>query len=62
MLDLELDLVERAGDVAELAGLRAGDAIHLATALRLDEPDLLFASWDGDLRRAAGELGLAVAP
>lgn len=61
-LDLDLDLVQRAGEVAELAGLRAGDAIHLTTALSLEDPSLLFATWDGDLRRAAGELGLAVAP
>jgi hypothetical protein len=61
-LELDLDLVRQAGDVAERSGLRAGDAIHLATALRLDEPDLLIATWDGELRRAALESGIAVAP
>ena len=62
VVDLELVLVARSGDVAEQARLRAGDAIHLATALSLDEPDLLFATWDDELQRAALESGLPVAP
>lgn len=45
-----------------IVGLRARDTIHLATALSLEEPDLVFAPWDGDLRWAAGELGLPIAP
>jgi len=55
-------LVERAGDVAESHRLAAGDAIHLASALTLGEPELVFAVWDKELARAARESGLAVAP
>ena len=51
-----------AGDVAETLGLRAHDAIHLASALAVGDPELVFASWDGELRRAAARTGLAVAP
>lgn len=61
-IDLGLELIRRSGEAAELAGLRAGDAIHLATALSLDEPELLLATWDQDLARAAREAGLVVAP
>jgi hypothetical protein len=59
---LDSDLIRHAGNVAEHARLRAGDAIHLASAMLLDEPDLVFATWDAELHRAAREAGLAVAP
>jgi uncharacterized protein len=42
--------------------LRANDAIHLASAVALRNPRLIVVSWDADLRRAALEAGLAVAP
>jgi predicted nucleic acid-binding protein len=41
--------------------LRALDAIHLASASALGE-DVVVATWDDELRRAAAEAGLAVAP
>jgi uncharacterized protein len=62
VLDLGIDLAAFAGEVAARWRLRAGDAIHLASALSLDEPDLLFATWDAELRRAVLEAGVAVAP
>lgn len=62
IVELSLDLVARAGALAEQRRLRAGDAIHLASALMFDEPDLVLASWDTELRAAAAESGLAVAP
>ena len=62
IIDLDDELVTAAGDVAETCRLGAGDAIHLAVALELDEPELLFATWDRDLAEAAREAGLAVAP
>ena len=50
------------GDTAVLSRLRAGDAIHLASALVLGDPDLVMATWDQGLGRAAREVGLAIAP
>lgn len=61
-IDLGLELIRRSGEAAELAGLRAGDAIHLAAALSLEEPELLLATWDQNLARAARESGFVVAP
>ena len=65
----EVDFVELrpavaalAGDLAERSRLRAGDAVHLASAVSLGDGELVVASWDADLRRAAGEVGFAVAP
>ena len=62
VVDLDDELVTTAGDVAETHGLGAGDAIHLAVAVALDAPLLVFASWDEALRSAAREVALAVAP
>jgi predicted nucleic acid-binding protein len=59
---LDDDLLRMAGDVANEAGLRALDAIHLATALYLGLPTVLFVTWDGRLAASAARLGLAVAP
>lgn len=62
VIRLDDHLVSRAGDVAELLRLRAGDAIHLTSALALGDPELVLATWDRELTRAAHEVGLAVAP
>lgn len=51
-----------AGEVAERHRLRANDAIHLASALELADAELVLAAWDVDLRRAAREAGLRLAP
>ncbi len=62
MIELDDTLIRAAADAAEVLQLTAGDAIHLASALTLDEPELVFATWDAELRRAALDAGLAVAP
>jgi len=62
VIDLGEDLAYEAGDAAELHGLTAGDAIHLAVASGLGDPELVLATWDQRLHRAAVEAGLAVAP
>lgn len=62
VVQLDDRLVQSAGDVSEDRRLRAGDAIHLASALVVDEPELVFVTWDHELARAAREVGLAVAP
>lgn len=54
-------LVRVAGDHAADLGLRGYDAVHLATALSLSEEEVAVVTWDEDLGRAAGSVGLAVA-
>lgn len=51
-----------AGAVAGRHGLRALDAVHLATALSVARADPVVVSWDRELRRAAEAEGLAVSP
>jgi predicted nucleic acid-binding protein len=49
---------------AELAGrcaLRGYDALHCASAERIDAPDLVVASGDNDVLAACAELALATA-
>ena len=62
-----LDLVEvstavvwRAGELAERLALRGYDAVHLSSAEALADPDLVLASGDRALLRAAGERGLSL--
>jgi uncharacterized protein len=62
IVNLDEELVTAAGNVTETRRLGAGDAIHLTAALVVDEPLLVFATWDEALRSAAREVGLAVAP
>ena len=61
-VELTAAVEERAGDLARLHGLRGADAVHLASALALDLPDLVVAAWDRRLHAAAAAIGLAVAP
>ena len=59
---LDDQLLRLAGSVAEVEGLRALDAIHLATAVHIGVSRTLFVTWDRRLAAAATRLGLAVAP
>jgi predicted nucleic acid-binding protein len=54
-------LAARAAEHAENLGLRGYDAIHLATALELGDEEVVLVTWDRDLARAAGRVGLAIA-
>ena len=60
--DVDDSLAVFAGAVAGRHGLRALDAVHLATALSVARANPVVVSWDGDLRRAAEAEGLAVSP
>lgn len=62
VVDLDSRILATAGDATDAFALSAGDAIHLASALMLDDSDLLFATWDDKLGQAARDSGLAVAP
>ncbi len=64
----EMDLVEiddvlahLAGEKAEAHGLRGYDAVHLAAALRVHDPDVVLIAGDRALVGAANSEGLAVA-
>lgn len=55
--------VERcAGDLAGQRGLRGADAVHLASALAIGDPDLVVAVWDRRLHSGAQAAGTLVAP
>ena len=63
---LELDLVEfddvlarRAGHLAEIHGLRGYDAVHLAAAERVRDPELVVVAGDRALLKAAAAEGMA---
>lgn len=58
-------LLERAADLSGEYGLRAYDAVQLASALaarRIDERCATFAAFDGDLTTAAAETGFRTLP
>lgn len=52
----------RAGRLARWHSLRGADAVHLASALAVNDPDLVVAVWDQRLAAGARDAGLAVAP
>lgn len=55
--------VERhAGELASAHSLRGADAVHLASALAIELPDLIVAVWDRRLRDGVLSAGLRVAP
>jgi predicted nucleic acid-binding protein len=56
-------LAERAGELADAFALRGYDAVHLASAEAIADPDTLLVTADHDLASAAASLGLvAVVP
>lgn len=55
-------IARAAGVIAERHSLRAADAVHLATALAVEDPKLVMVTWDKRLHAASLEAGLAVAP
>jgi hypothetical protein len=61
LIELSEPVARAAGDAAERHGLRAADAIHLASALAIPE-DVIVSTWDADLRRASLAAGLSVSP
>jgi predicted nucleic acid-binding protein len=61
-VEIDESLVRTAGELAERHGLRAADAIHLASAIRVREAGTVFVSFDHRLREAAAAEGFAVLP
>jgi hypothetical protein len=61
LVEPEPKIVVHAADLAERHRLRALDAVHLASALALGDPEVVVATWDIDLGTAASAEGLALA-
>lgn len=62
IVEVTAALAQHAGDLADRRPLRAGDALHLASALLLREASPVFAAWDHRLADAARAEGLTVLP
>lgn len=61
VVECDPELIRHAGDVAELAGLRGYDAIHLSSALALHAAQPLYMlTWDNDLAEASYDAGINV--
>jgi predicted nucleic acid-binding protein len=55
-------LAQFAGELAELHGLRGYDAVHLASAISVEDAGLVTVTWDRDLADAVVACGYAVLP
>lgn len=62
LLSADTAVVRAAAAVGAERGLRALDAIHVASALLLEDADPTLVSWDERQRRAAAAEGLYVYP
>ena len=62
LVGVDAELAELAGELAEHHALRGYDAVHLATALEIETSELVIATWDSDLARAALAVGRTVVP
>jgi uncharacterized protein len=62
VIDVDQPLVETASELATSRSLRSLDALHLAAALTVSGADLVTATWDRRLWRAAKDSGLQVMP
>lgn len=61
VVELDERLARTAGDLSERHGLRGHDAVHLASADRARDGDLVVVAGDGALLRAATAEGMATA-
>lgn len=61
LVELDDRLARHAGQLAETHGLRGYDAVHLAAAHRVRDPDLVLVAGDQALLTAATANGMSVA-
>lgn len=61
-VELTADVEQRAGHLARSHALRGADAVHLASALAIDDDDLIVAVWDRCLHSGALTSGMQVTP
>ena len=62
MIELSEAVSHRAGDLCRAHALGGADGVHLASALAVDDGDLIMAVWDQRLHAAADAAALRVAP
>jgi hypothetical protein len=61
-VELTKSVARLAGQLASDHALRGADAVHLASALATQDPDLIVAVWDRRLHAGARATQLSVAP
>jgi predicted nucleic acid-binding protein len=61
IIEIDETVARRAAELADRHALRGYDAVHCASAERIDAPDLVVASGDKDVLTACTELALATA-
>jgi predicted nucleic acid-binding protein len=61
-VELTAAVEQHAGQLARTHALRGADAVHLASALALADPDLIVAVWDRRLHAGTTRAQLQVAP
>lgn len=61
-VELSEAVSQLAGELASERPLRGADAVHLASALAIGAPEIIFAAWDQRLRAGAKAAGMRVAP
>jgi predicted nucleic acid-binding protein len=62
VIGLDAPLARAAGELAQQHALRGYDAVHLASAIAIADPDLVMATWDRDLASAATAQHRTVVP
>ncbi len=62
IVEIDEEISRASGDLAEAHALRGYDVVHLASAAALADETSILATWDADLREAALDAGLQVAP
>jgi hypothetical protein len=61
VIEITEGLIREAGGLAEQLNLRGFDAVHLASARLVDDPEMVLAAGDQSLLAAARVVGLATA-
>jgi predicted nucleic acid-binding protein len=61
VIEITEELVRGAGELAEQLSLHGFDAVHLASARLVDDPELVLAAGDHNLLAAARAVGIATA-
>lgn len=61
-VELTTDVEQHAGHLARTHALRGADAVHLASALAVNDDDLVVAVWDRRLHGGVLAAGIRVAP
>lgn len=62
LVEVTAQITSRAADLADRRPLRAGDALHLASALLFRDAGVVLAAWDRRLSAAGRAEGLTVLP